>query len=1796
MSNFDELDMNDDDMVKLMAELKEEDSKDSSLIDESESSKDDDGDIRPEELDDAMVDAKNMLKRKCSDWMLDDDKKDGLLRTLDSLWDKWSYEKKELMESVVELRDLYGKLEIDIDDLNYSSNMKDEQIEGLRKEKEDALSLRDKALRQWKRQKEVAEKLKNRRDNRKVDNRNGVAKSDQGLNMDRDRKVSLDRIVVSKLVVEGDSNVRAWINELEFTLLRKSFLKYRRENMMIGKSTLELVRTFISITSGAILDDTYDDENEALTLTNHKTFNAWFVNLSAYWLDNESRTFHSLQERDNAELVQRLVQNSSRFIPDEFIRHLKKTTCRNLRELRLMMSNWFEEKPSYFQSEESKTNTKIKKSIARRKVPQEDINTTEIYKRWTEGEWRSVPRDVRNKRKDAGACYRCGELGHFTSECEAPEIKLGAIQLRYEKKELSESSANKVTSKNEFLKLGSIHLEDDFKKNRFRVVEENPIICTEFMEWTMEGKISDLTVVAYFDSGASHNFMTARMAVCLGLVVDADSSVIQVADNMSSTVTGRVKTETSWGDISLELSFYILEDVPGNFNILLGRDFENKLGTDITMKRDEWIMTRDEEIFKIPMLNKGKYILAAEDTLIKKGAQPIKVWSWGDSGIVSSLSDANISLIDIDELAEGELQYLWVRNDSVAPIQILKNTPIANFFPCMVEEIDTEDVMNDDIAFDDMLTGFIRKTDWEDLDSVVEEMCSEANLSKKMLQKLKALLLQKFKSLKEVLRLDEEYPDIGAKHNIETGDAKPFKSRMYTVPKHLREELKAQIMDFLRRGLIEHSNSPYSSPIVLIKKSNGSWRFCCDFRKLNNATVGDAYPIPKIEDIMSMLKGAEYFSSLDFKTGFYHLRIAEEDREKTAFSSPFGFFQWIAMPMGLKNAPASFQRAMEAIFASFLYTYVLIYIDDIIIFSKSFDDHLLHIGNVLDVIIEKKLVLNFSKCRFATSTIKYLGHVVSRGFIGPNPEKVSTITSYDVPDSKSKLKNFLGVLNYFRKFIPEYATRSRHLYDATRHDCKFKWTAEMTEEFMDLKAAMANEPILALPDLDERFFVETDWSKYGVGGILYQYENDMKRPIEYFSKKMKNAELNYSAYAGECYAILLALRKWRSYLLGKEFTLRTDHKTLQWMLFMSLDGSKYNRWIVELSSFDFIIEHIDGKMNIFSDAFSRSFAENDKIDDGFKAITFEEFVDRHNLSDYKKKKINNITLGAIGVVDKVMNRLDSQMSMFELEEIRKEQNLDDFANKMISSLESELTNNERTSGLIKSDGILYSLWTPKNGRGKVFVRPYLPATHRTKAFKLFHENAWMGGHLAADRTYDKMRRRVWWPNMYKDVTLWCKACYTCQIFNSTKLNSGPMTAIDAIEKMDLIACDIAGPLNETERGNRYIVVFSDYVSKFAWAYPVKNITAEIIAELFIHNIVLIFGAPKKFLSDQGAQFASDVVNAIFVLLDVTHVRTTAYRPQADGQVERFNRTLKSMLKKYALEGNDWDGYIDYVVCAYNTGLHSATQETPYFLMFGSEYNTPLDMIFKKSLTSLPDVIKVEKRNRKNMAKRLKKGLSAAKDAKLKYQETMKNWYDARFKDTDFKIGDKVLMLIETPVALGPKFKGPYEIIKLKGNVAYLKNNDGVNLTKGYNIDKLRLVAPETKIPSTRDSNDDTNSISDGNSNDNISEGDSDDEVSLIDSEDYDDEAEDFVLGKDFSMEDIPGYTKSRFWKAADEYKARKLVGRRFKAFLSKERGWKTGTVKDWNSFSKSHSLEYEDGTKALDNMVKTRIPVKWKSA
>eukprot|EP01129_Flabellula_baltica_P005313 TRINITY_DN1914_c0_g1_i2.p1 TRINITY_DN1914_c0_g1~~TRINITY_DN1914_c0_g1_i2.p1 ORF type:complete len:1713 (-),score=246.34 TRINITY_DN1914_c0_g1_i2:39-5177(-) len=1712
MSNFDELDMNDDDMVKLMAELKEEASKDSNCI-ESESSEEDDGDIRPEELDDTMKDAKDRLKRKCSEWMLDDDKKDGLLRILDSLWDKWSYEKKELMESVVELRDLYGKLEIDIDDLNYSSNMKDEQIEGLRKEKEDALSLRDKALRQWKRQKEVAEKLKNRRDNRKVDNRNGVAKSDQGLNMDRDRKVSLDRIVVSKLVVEGDSNVRAWINELEemitaytlndedtlhlvlrswkdkeFTLLRKSFLKYRRENMMIGKSTLELVRTFISITSGAILDDTYDDENEALTLTNHKTFNAWFVNLSAYWLDNESRTFHSLQERDNAELVQRLVQNSSRFIPDEFIRHLKKTTCRNLRELRLMMSNWFEEKPSYFQSEESKTNTKIKKSIARRKVPQEDINTTEIYKRWTEGEWRSVPRDVRNKRKDAGACYRCGELGHFTSECEAPEIKLGAIQLRYEKKELSESSANKVTSKNEFLKLGSIHLEDDFKKNRFRVVEENPIICTEFMEWTMEGKISDLTVVAYFDSGASHNFMTARMAVCLGLVVDADSSVIQVADNMSSTVTGRVKTETSWGDISLELSFYILEDVPGNFNILLGRDFENKLGTDITMKRDEWIMTRDEEIFKIPMLNKGKYILAAEDTLIKKGAQPIKVWSWGDSGIVSSLSDANISLIDIDELAEGELQYLWVRNDSVAPIQILKNTPIANFFPCMVEEIDTEDVMNDDIAFDDMLTGFIRKTDWEDLDSVVEEMCSEANLSKKMLQKLKALLLQKFKSLKEVLRLDEEYPDIGAKHNIETGDAKPFKSRMYTVPKHLREELKAQIMDFLRRGLIEHSNSPYSSPIVLIKKSNGSWRFCCDFRKLNNATVGDAYPIPKIEDIMSMLKGAEYFSSLDFKTGFYHLRIAEEDREKTAFSSPFGFFQWIAMPMGLKNAPASFQRAMEAIFASFLYTYVLIYIDDIIIFSKSFDDHLLHIGNVLDVIIEKKLVLNFSKCRFATSTIKYLGHVVSRGFIGPNPEKVSTITSYDVPDSKSKLKNFLGVLNYFRKFIPEYATRSRHLYDATRHDCKFKWTAEMTEEFMDLKAAMANEPILALPDLDERFFVETDWSKYGVGGILYQYENDMKRPIEYFSKKMKNAELNYSAYAGECYAILLALRKWRSYLLGKEFTLRTDHKTLQWMLFMSLDGSKYNRWIVELSSFDFIIEHIDGKMNIFSDAFSRSFAENDRIDDGFKAITFEEFVDRH-LSDYKKKKINNITLGAIGVVYKVMNRLDNQMSMFELEEIRKEQNLDDFANKMISSLESELTNNERTSGLIKSDGILYSLWTPKNGRGKVFVRPYLPATHRTKAFKLFHENAWMGGHLAADRTYDKMRRRVWW-----------------------------------------------------------------------------------------------------------AQFASDVVNAIFVLLDVTHVRTTAYRPQADGQVERFNRTLKSMLKKYALEGNDWDGYIDYVVCAYNTGLHSATQETPYFLMFGSEYNTPLDMIFKKSLTSLPDVIKVEKRNRKNMAKRLKKGLSAAKDAKLKYQETMKNWYDARFKDTDFKIGDKVLMLIETPVALGPKFKGPYEIIKLKGNVAYLKNNDGVNLTKGYNIDKLRLVAPETKIPSTRDSNDDTNSISDGNSNDNISEGDSDDEVSLIDSEDYDDEAEDFVLGKDFSMEDIPGYTKSRFWKAADEYKARKLVGRRFKAFLSKERGWKTGTVKDWNSFSKSHSLEYEDGTKALDNMVKTRIPVKWKSA
>eukprot|EP01129_Flabellula_baltica_P014316 TRINITY_DN681_c0_g5_i1.p1 TRINITY_DN681_c0_g5~~TRINITY_DN681_c0_g5_i1.p1 ORF type:complete len:1501 (+),score=216.30 TRINITY_DN681_c0_g5_i1:1184-5686(+) len=1499
------------------------------------------------------------------------------------------------------------------------------------------------------------------------------------------------------------------------------------------------------------------------------------------------------------------------FIPLEFIKELRKSSCRNFKDLRRLMSIWFDDNPEYF----SKKKNIPKKTKTKGKEDRTDTNKTpeqlEARKKVREG-YNSVPEKLRKMREDSNQCFRCGAEGHYSRHCPSEEPVLGRMMVNdWENPEHGERNpkAEDLISKQGMLQLGAMYLEGDVKKNGLRIVSEEEVVCNEYWPWTMEGKINDKLVVAFFDSGASHNFMTSKWAEHLQLDIIAREVDITIVDNQRAVSSGFVSVDTTWGDLRLLLSFFVVDALPGKHSILLGEDFLTRLGDNITMDKEKWLISMDENnTMCIPMLNKARFVVAAEDVTVQKGAQPIRVKCWGDSGIVSSCREDDITLIDVDELVKDGISCLWIRSNNNVPVRILKNEPVARFFPCSFEEIDVSEVMEDDDTFDEMLSGVINKTDWSNLEPVVEEMCKESELSQNMLMRLKKLLLDKFSQLKEVLKFDEEYPDIGAVHNIDTGDNKPFKSRMYSVPDHLREELKSQIEDFLRRGLIQHSNSPYSSPIVLIRKSNGNWRFCVDFRKLNSATVGDAYPIPRIENIMSMLQGAQFFSSLDFKTGFYHLRIAEEDRPKTAFTSPFGFYEWVAMPMGLKNAPSSFQRVMEAIFSAFLYSFVLIYIDDIIIFSESFDDHLLHIERVLDVIISKKLVLNFSKCRFATTSIQYLGHVVSRGFIGPNPAKVKAITGYEIPDSKAKLKNFLGILNYFRKFIPEFATRTRLLYDATRHDVKFVWTEEMTKEFNDMKTVMANEPILALPDLAGRFFVETDWSKYGVGGILYQYLDDIKKPIEYFSKKMKKAELNYSAYAGECYAILLAIRKWKSYLIGKEFTLRTDHKTLQWMLYMSLEGSKYNRWIMELSMFDFVVEHIDGKLNIFSDAFSRSFASNDK-EDGFEAITFEEFVDLHNLSDYKKKKIENLVLGKLDVVKKVQDRLENPMRLFKLKHIRKEQELDEFAIKTMNSLESELSNGTKTSGFIKSDGVLYHLWTPKASRGKVYVRPYLPPSYRTKTFKLFHENAWMGGHLAGDRTYDKIRKLVWWPGMQKDISMWSKACYACQLYNSTKLNKGPMTAIDAIEKMDLIACDIAGPFEETKKGNRYIVVFSDYVTKFAWAFPVPNITAETIAELLVHRIVLVFGAPKKFLTDQGAQFSSDVVNAIFKALSVKHVRTTAYRPQADGQVERFNRTLKSMLKKYVSEDrDDWDAYIDYVVSAYNTGSHAATQESPYFLMFGSEYNTPLTAVFKKSFETLPDVIKIEKRNKKNMAKRLRKGLMAAKDSKIKYQETMKNWYDARNAETNFKVGDMVLRVIETPVSLGPKFKGPYEIYQLKGSVAYLKNEEGARVRKGINIDKLRIVAPGTKLreQELRDANKqqvnkselDTDEAE--NTDSSLVESDNNEDMEFLSEfskdSDQDSAEDDFVFGEDFFSKDIPNFVKGKNWNEVDEYKARNLVGKRFKAFFGPGRGWKEGVVSEWVPKKRFHRLRYDDGLATVDNMLRTVIPIKWSVA
>ena len=757
-------------------------------------------------------------------------------------------------------------------------------------------------------------------------------------------------------------------------------------------------------------------------------------------------------------------------------------------------------------------------------------------------------------------------------------------------------------------------------------------------------------------------------------------------------------------------------------------------------------------------------------------------------------------------------------------------------------------------------------------------------------------------------------------HKIDTGESPPIRQYPRRLPYHFREEVDRQVNDMLSQGVIQPSTSPWSSPIVLVKKKDGSYRFCIDYRKLNLITKNDANPLPRVDDLLDALNGYSMFSTLDLRSGYWQVSMQPEDREKTAFVTPGGLYEFLRMPYGLSTAPATFSRAISIVLSGLSYEICLCYFDDVIIFSRDIHDHCKRLRTVLQRFREHNLRVKASKCSFGADNTA--GHTVSSAGVHTDPSKIMTVQRLPPPANLETLRSFLGLAGYYRKFIPKFATIAAPLTALTKKCMPFIWEDSHQDAFLTLKAHLCSAPILAYPKFDKPFILQTDASNVGLGAALAQLDTDgTERVVSYASRTLTPREKNYSTMEKEALAIVFATEHFRYYLLGRQFQIVTDNSALTWLHSVEPKG-RIARWIMKLQEFDFTISHRRGGDNQNADALSRLNHQPETL----------------------RAASSNPALAC------VVNLLP-EISLFE------SQHADTHISKVIELKEQGFP---RPPAFVwRSNNQLFAYWNCWN---ELFVENGL-LMRSSKQKRQFPQNAVVipqglintvlhnlhsspsGGHLGVTRTISRARERFFWPQMQESIKAFIRNCPECsQTKDNPKLAKAPLRQIEVSEPFVFWAMDYMGPIKETDRGNKHILVLMDHFTKWCEAFPSKDQKASTVARILVSSVFSRFGPPTVLHSDQGRNFDSTLMHEIYQLMGIKKTRTTAYHPQCDGLVERQNRTLQNILASFVSEHSaDWDEWLAQAVFAYNTSVHESTGISPYEMVFGRPARMPIEV-------------------------------------------------------------------------------------------------------------------------------------------------------------------------------------------------------------------------------------------------------------
>lgn len=926
--------------------------------------------------------------------------------------------------------------------------------------------------------------------------------------------------------------------------------------------------------------------------------------------------------------------------------------------------------------------------------------------------------------------------------------------------------------------------------------------------------------------------------------------------------------------------------------------------------------------------------------------------------------------------------------------------------------------------------------------------------------------------------------NLGSQRIVLKPDAKPVYTKQYRVaPKH-RKFIAEQTQQLIDMGIAEPSVSPYNSPALAVPKDGGKeLRLVIDLRRVNQQIQDDRFPIPQMVDVLDDLHGAKYFSKFDLSQGYYQIPLEPESRPLTAWTSDVGHTQLVAMPMGLKTSPAYFMRTMTIVFSS-LRDCCFVYLDDIVVHSKSLKEHQADLDRVMKRLMEVNLKIKPSKCSFFQEEIEYLGHILFRGGVKPDPNKTSAVLKYPTPVNRDDVRRFVGFINYYRRFIENFAELALPLVRLLKKTVEFVWTEECIDAFELFKKLLVSDLILAYPDFAEPMILTTDASKYQLGCVLSNHD---RKVVAYASRRLNDAEIRYPPIDKELLGIVWGIKHHRNYLWGNFFRVETDHQPLQYLMTQETPSVRLIKFNLFLQEFDFEIIYKKGVDNAVADALSRSLqseilclssyafiatlnvvqtrsaaraaehSESDLIDDGDlesdqpevievlkppnktlpKLVFFEFNEELFNYHDSELYKMQSNHVGVFRDIGVMLVRIPHMhMSSKSLCSLKKDLTkvCKKFEITEVLLLQSELgkmtgtmTEKRRVLSTICKDTPLRVLIVPS-------AMEVADPDVRTQILYDAHYSK-TGGHFGRDKMFKTLKSQYYWKGMFEDVSNLVRSCAICQKSKHGRLPREPLTMTStSTHTFEKIHLDLYGPLTMSNYGNKYVLTIQDDLSKFSLAFAMPNKEAVTVSKILLERVFCVFGFPMQIMHDGGLEFVNEVLRGICDILGVEQLVTAAYHHESMGAIENSHRRLGDYLRSYCGNTPNWEDWLPFYVFTYNTFVHESTSYSPFQLVFLKTPRAPQ----KLSSNTIDPIYNIDDYV-KEMKFRLQTAHKDARDYQVNIKQVRKNLYDKKFvvNTKDFAVGDFVLIRSGAPHKLDSVYDGPHQIVSVDDSNVYV---------------------------------------------------------------------------------------------------------------------------------------------------------------